>query len=452
MTKLLIFCLLPLILNASENRTNINRLTDPISSIIEYLPRKSRRESRFINQRFNHYYNKAYSNIRESIHNFTIYANEIVIDGVIKNETIDALKHIYNKFKFHKSYMEQWPKIVGQCVKRNSAALNKTWMNNLMLFLKTIHVRSWNKSALIEDVPSLLARVSHIIFDTMYFHKPGNLRWHLFLYQTMWIYLSVRNLLPPLASMYYLDANTEIYKQQISNLNQLHQEHGLIVWDPAFLRFKWEANGFYKYIHEYMHFKRLFNESNPEFLAYCQMQFVLKLLEDNKYDFTIVCRHEHELFPHFEAIIRETIHHLYTNTIWITLDEVLHALYKNNGLRLLDDDAFLVKLCVDSNVTETFIGILNALYNYQDSMEFLACSALAKSIYFWFVVEQPQDAMNELMYLSNDGLLEPDMLNSMIHFLGEPMFYFVTPEAEKQYLEMLFVEYRHQMIIRNISR
>lgn len=154
-----------------------------------------------------------------------------------------------------------------------------------MLFLHTLHIRPWNESSLLTGVPGLLIMMSHVIFDVILFHRPNNLRFHLFLYQTAWIYLSAHNtsdfILPPLESVYYLRDNQDLYQRHIANLHALHNEYGLIVWDPALLRVKWSASQFYEYVAQYVHFKKLFNESNSHFMVYLQIRFVLKLLENN---------------------------------------------------------------------------------------------------------------------------------------------------------------------------
>lgn len=162
---------------------------------------------------------------------------------------------------------------------------------------------------------------------------------------------------------------------------------------------------------------------------------------------------EHSSFHDFEFLIRQTVHYLYVNRVWKTLDDLLLALHDNNGLRLLlDDDYFLMKLCVDANVTETFIGILVELCASEGEMEYFVCHCLAKSVYFWFVENEREEAIEKIAVLSRRCLLDPDTLNVLIGFIGRPMFYFIGNDSKKEYLEQIFMEYRYQFDEQNVPR
>ena len=355
-----VLCIHSLMTHASHNRTNINQLTDPICLINAYLPHHERRKSRLINRRFNHYFNKVHSDVIQSMQNFTNYSKELIVDGIIKNATINALKTIYKKYKFNKYYLKKWLKVVGLCITQKSTSSNKSWMKNLMLLFNALNLRPWNKSTSLTSTSRLLVMMSHVIFDCLFFDQSNYLEFHFFLYETMWIYLSVKNSsfkLPRLERIYYLDENSEIYHQQISNLNTLHAEYGLIVWDPSMLHAKWDSDEFHAYITQFQHFKKLFNDSNEDFWIYLQIEFIMKLLERKEYNFGAFTAEDFEFYD-FECMVRPTVHYLWKHRVWDTLDAVLLGLHDNNGLRLLDDDYFLISLCVDSNVTETFIGIL----------------------------------------------------------------------------------------------
>ena len=304
-------------------------------------------------------------------------------------------------------------------------------------------MRIWNKSTpaklALNGVPGLLVMVSDVIFDGIFFGKPQILDFHLFLYQVMWTYLSVSESLfriPPLESVYYLDVNSELYQEQISNLNKLHKEHGLIVWAPAILHVEWSADEFFRCICQYQHFKNVFNDANPQFLTYLQVQFILKLLEHNKYDLGGITSHD------FIQITQESVHYLWTHRLWNTLDEVLLALYENKGLQLLNDDYFLIQLCGSSNITESFIGIMIELFDYKGNLEYPVCNHLAKSVFFWFMDGDRQRAMDEIAILSNHDLLDAVTLDTLICFASESsLFYFVANESKKEFIDAVFMRY-----------
>ena len=441
------------IINASENRTNINHLTDPISSINAYLPHPERRESRLINRRFNHYYNKVHSDVIQSMQNFTNYTRQIIVDGVIKNETINALRSVYQRYKFNKYYLKIWPKTIGRCLKQNSAARNKTWMTDLMLFLNTLNMKPWNKSTSLTSVPRLLVMLSHVIFDSLFFDQSNYLEFHFFLYETMWIYLSVKNTtlkLPRLETLYYLDDNQDLFSERISNLNALHKEQGLIVWDPQLLHTNWDTDEFHAYIHQYQHFKKLFNDSNEAWWMFLQVEFIMKLLENQIYDFGAFGVDHFEFYV-FEGMARETVEYLWKRRVWNTLDEILLALHKNNGLRLLDDDYYLVQLCVDSNATESFISILIELYHYKFPLEYIVCNHMAKSIFFWFVDKNEEQSRDQIGILVDHCLLDPKLLNAVPSFLEKTIFHWASNDSKKQYLDVVHAEYWYQSDAANDS-
>merc|ERR1712228_471183 len=200
-----------------------------------------------------------------------------------------------------------------------------------------------------------------------------------------------------------------------------------------------------------MHFKKLFNETNADFLQYLQIEFILKLLENKEYNFDASFDFDDFEFYDFEHMVAQTIEYLWFNKIWKALDQILLALHENNGLRLLDDDYFLDKLCHKSNTTETYIGIFVKLYHYKVQVEYIVCTFLAKSIYFQFIDKEEQKSREQLVILSNECLINTEVLTAMIHFLGESMFDFVSNESKKEYLDIILIEYENQFHKKNFT-
>ena len=402
--------------------------------------------ARLTSRRFNEFHDQIHSETIRQVHEFTKYAVQIIVNGNIKNNSIAELKSIYQKIKFTEYYLKHWPGILAECLSK------KPEMDNFITFMQAaLGVDLWDDSSnapLYQDwkgIPGLLVMESHIIFDALFFGKPKHLDFHLVLYETMWVYLSVRNSsfkLPPLESIYYLHVNTELYEKEISNLNTLHDEYGLIVWDPSLLQPKWSSHYFYEHVNMYLVFSKSCNPYmsdgfESEFMSYLQVSFVLKMLEQNEYDFGHFADIQHHLFDYFELIIRGSVHYLWMRQYLGVLDQFLLALHDNNALGLLHSNSFLMKLSSDSNVTESFVGILVELCHFNISLGFAVCKDIAKSIYFWFIQNDKESAMILISNLHNRSFLHQKVLDVLISFLEEPIFHFVSNESKGEYLKEL---------------
>ena len=437
-----VYCI-AMVVRGADDWKDLNNLTDAISIINDYLPHDDQRAMRLVNRRFNYYYNQAHSNIIESMLNFSVYAQQIVVYGIVRNEYINALETIYQKFRFNQYYIKRWPKILGLALQQKWMPGNKTWMRNLMLFLDTINMRPWSNSTSLKGVVGLLVLVSYKIFRSLIWiqmvRSPKHLDFHSFLYQSIWIYLSVCNSsfkLPPLDCIYYLDVSRDLYPQQISNLHALHNDYGLIIWDPSILQPKWSSESFYQYVNEYKFFsgsyrKFIVTGFDGQFVSFLQARFILKLLKNNQYDFGLIENQQHPLFDFLKDLIHKTVHHLWIDRHWNAMDQILLALHNNHALELLHEDHFLVQLCVASNSTETFIGILVELYDYDDLLEYYVCNRLAKSAYFWFVDKNAEQAMAPVSELCNYSLFEPEVHDVFVAFLEEPMFSLFGNESRR---------------------
>ena len=442
--------------NADDEMQNRDMLfkTDPIVIINHFLTRDEQRNSRLINTHFNHYHNKANADTILHIHRLSYIATEMIINGTIKNETITELKAIYQKVKYTEYFLKKWPAIVGKCFyqKIEQQQVDDEWIKNFIIFMDALKMRVCNDSSgILGDslmgIPALLVIESHLVFDALFFGKPKLSDLHIFLYETMWIYMEVRNSsfkLPPIDSIYYLDVNADKWQQQIPNLNRLQVEHGLIVWDPAMTQPKWKPDHFYQHVNEYMIFRSSCNqfiasEFDTEFMSYLHVRFVLKLLENNEYDFGLDDGQlQNRLYYDFEFIVHKAVHYLWLKKYWHALDQVLLALHDNNGLiLLLQNNQFLSKLSTDLNVSESFVGILVELYQYNTSLEYNVCNDIAKSIYLWFIDDCKQKAMNLMANLHNRSFMQHKVLDILVAFLEEPIFHFIANDSKLDYLNAL---------------
>ena len=452
----LISTVLLLFTETSDNKTKIKQLlaADPLGIIIDFLSHQEQRSVRFINHRFNYYYNKAHSDIKKNMFRIAIHAKEIIIDGIINNESINELKAIHQAIKYKEYYLKKWPIIIANCLEKkmanNASSSNKTWMHNIVLFMAALNIKLLNDSSCLlfqsaNNIAGSLVMESHIIFEALFFGKPKYLDFHLFLYETMWIYLSSRNTsfnLPPHESIFYLDVNSELYERQILNLNTLHDEYGLIVWDPSILSPGWSSDNFYRYVNEYMVFCNLWNkfiitERDLEFLWYLQVRFIVKLLQSSKWAESDYRNYgdDRVMFDYLEFVIQQSINYLWRNRYWDTLDQILFALHMNKALPLLQDNNYLMTLCTASNTTETFIGIFLRLYDYKHSLDFNAFTAVVKSIYFWFLENDRAESMTQIAALYNH-LSELGVTSVLVEFLDDPMLDFIIGNHSKsEYLE-----------------
>ena len=130
----------------SPNRTHINELLDPIGLINDYLPCEGQRTFRLINRRFNYYHNKNYSDIIDHMHKFSMYAQQIIIGDIIKNESNKAIEQIYEKYKFNEYYLKKWPKIIRECLPQNVQHSEQKWMHNFLHLCNALNMRPWNTS------------------------------------------------------------------------------------------------------------------------------------------------------------------------------------------------------------------------------------------------------------------------------------------------------------------
>lgn len=420
--------------------SRINLLNDPIITIYEFLSRDSQNNLRIVNRRFNHFYTQSNPNMMEIMFNFSKNAHEIIIRGIIKNDTMNALRAIHERYKFNEIYMKRWPKIVGRWLVVPCQTPKKIWTRRLMHFLSTLNMKPWNKTSAksTHGVAGLLVMMSNVVFDGVFFDKRRFVKFHLFLYKATWAYLTTYKLtLPPLNTLYYLDRNRDLYSKQISNLIQLHEEHGLIVWNPALLEIQFDHHEFHAYIGQYLHFKQTFEDKNEVFFFYLQIELVLKLLDNHIYDLSEMAKFGNHDFIH---MTRQSVHYLWTYRIWNPLHQILIGLHDNNGLSILNDDYFLMQLCGvrgDGNITESFIGILLELYA-NSSLVFVECSHLSKSLFFWCMDNEKHRAMNHIAILSKNGLLNASLLGTLTSFVTESsLFYFVANETKQEYLDTI---------------
>ena len=430
--------------NPSDNGTKINRLlsSDPFHLISHFLSHEDQRTVRLACRPFNYYFDKTHSDIIKNIKKIAYYATEFIVNGTVKNESIHKLKEIYQAVKFREYYLRKWPVIIAHALEQNTDESNEKWMYNFVVFMSTLNVKSCSALSL-KGVPGLLVMESHKVFDSLFFDKPKHLDFHLFLYETMWIYLSISNSsfrLPPLESIFYLDDNSELYEKEISNLHTLHDEYGLIVWDPNMLSPTWSSDLF-EHVNEYKLFckscKRfIVTGFDSEFLSYLQVRFILRLLEDQVYDLSLFMDAGDHLFDYLEFIIRDSVHYLWTRRYWNALDQVLLALHDNKALQTLQDDDFMRRLCDDSNAPETFIGILIELYVFECNytLEYGVCNGLSKSLYLWFVEDERDESMMQIAKLFNHCLVPLKVWKVLVAFLEEPMFYFTTNQSKAEYL------------------
>ena len=437
-----------------SNLSNMNQLMDQISTITEYLPRSDQMIARMVSRRFNSYRNIDNSEIIQNMHNFSIFAAEVIVDGRAKNESFEAVKRIYDRFKHNEFYLKWWPKIIQNCLQQNSDQQNKTWMQNFLRFVGTLGCKPWNQSCLLYGNVRSLVMISHILFDSLFLKKPKYLNFHLFLYEALWDYLSI-SLLPPLKSIYYLDSNSDLWSKQVANLNELQQKHGLIVWDPSMLQTKWSAASFYENINEFVHFKKYYgyigyNGFDSEFVQFAQIRFILRLLDGNEYDLKFSDT-QHPLWHEMDQIIRESVHHLSTNRKWKQLDQILFALHHNNGISLLGDDCFLTKLCVDANATDSFVGILVNLHQSPSNrMSFVVNNYLAKSMFLWFVKNEMDQAMISIAKLCDDELFDPYFLDCLVISLRESLFHFANSSKQKYLAAVVEEIFSHRQDWSNI--